>query len=451
MNADRLKSSVKKIPSRFWFLVLACLLMAQAQPPAKTSLAVYPIKPAGSSPDLATAMTALLVSELTPSPKLMVIEEAMLKTVMERQGQNASDACDDTSCQVEIGKLVKAQKLVIGDLTKFGSKYILALKLVDIQTGVTDFTTEDSCACTEDQLPDLVTAVAAKLRNNFGETLPVPSLPQNAPASPQGAQAFLPAQPSAALPTNTTINLNDPDARKMLADYAKNLNKTESEVLQDKTTRDAIETSIKNFTQAPPIFKAVYHNDLAQVQQLLAQNPALVNAQDSSGTTPLSWAQKIEIAQLLIEKGANVNYIDRNGLTPLMSTQNIEIARLLIEKGANVNYIDKNGNTPLMFTQNIEIARLLIEKGADVNYKGSVGMTPLESAAMVGNKKMVELLISKGADVNAKFAGGTTVLEMVLFMEKNNENQEMQENLRQVSEILVQHGAKRSGPMGRLP
>jgi len=433
----------------FAFSVMALLGQAQpsAPPAVKTSVAVYQIKPAGVEPSLAAAMTSLLVTRLTPSSKLRVIEEAMLKTVMERQGMNASDACDDTSCQVEIGKLVKAQKLVIGDLTKFGSKYILALKLVDIQTGVTDFTTEDSCACAEDQLPDLVTAVAAKLRNHFGENLSVPALPQSSPAARAASAAPLPA----GYPTNTTINLNDPDARQILADYAKNLNKTESEVLQDKTTRDVIEKSINSITQAPPIFKAVYHNDLAQVQQLLAQNPALVNAQDSSGTTPLSWAQKIEIAQLLIEKGANVNYIDRNGLTPLMSTQNIEIARLLIEKGANVNYIDKNGNTPLMFTQNIEIARLLIEKGADVNYKGSVGMTPLESAAMVGNKKMVELLISKGADVNAKFAGGTTVLEMVLFMEKNNENQEMQENLRQVSEILVQHGAKRSGPMGRLP
>jgi len=176
---------------------LALCLLAQAQPSAtpavKTSVAVYQIKPAGVEPSLAAAMTSLLVTRLTPSPQLRVIEEAMLKTVMERQGMNASDSCDDTSCQVEIGKLVKAQKLVIGDLTKFGSKYILALKLVDIQTGVTDFTTEDSCTCTEDQLPDLVTAVAARLRNHFGESVPVPSLPNPAASSRPPAPASGPA------------------------------------------------------------------------------------------------------------------------------------------------------------------------------------------------------------------------------------------------------------------
>ena len=196
MKVDRLKNSGKRIPSRFGFLALACLLLAQSQPPApsaKTSLAVYPIKPAGSDAALATAMTSLLVSELTPSPKLQVIEEALLKTVMERQGLNASDACDDTSCQVDIGKLIKAQKLIVGDLTKFGNKYILAVKLVDIQSGVVEFTGQDKCTCTEDNLDSLVAAVAARVRNHFGEQLPIPALPQ----APAGGQAFVPAQPSA--------------------------------------------------------------------------------------------------------------------------------------------------------------------------------------------------------------------------------------------------------------
>jgi len=383
---------MKKTLIRLLFIFSVMALLGQAQPsappaappttpPAKTSVAVYQIKPAGVEPSLAAAMTSLLVTRLTPSSQLRVIEEAMLKTVMERQGMNASDACDDTSCQVEIGKLVKAQKLVIGDLTKFGSKYILALKLVDIQTGVTDFTTEDSCACAEDQLPDLVSAVAAKLRNHFGENLPVPALPQSSPVARAAPAAPLPA----GYPTNTTINLNDPDARQMLADYAKAQNKTESEVLQDKTTRDAIEKQIKDFNQAPPLVKAVYHNDLAQVQQLLAQNPGLVNAQDSNEATPLVWAKTIEMAQLLIEKGA------------------------------------------------------------DVNYKSSgQGMTPLLFAAMSGNKEMVEFLIAKGADVNAKSKGGISVLDMIWMMEKYSKNPESQEKLRQVIGILTQHGAKRS-------
>ena len=182
-------------------MLLAAVLVAQSPPPERTSLAVYPIKAAGAEASLATAMTALLGSQLTPSPKLRVIEDSMLKTVMERQAMNVSDACDDTSCQVAIGKLVQAQKLVTGNLAKFGPKYILSLKVADVGTGATEFSTEDKCTCSEDQLDQLVTVAGVKIRNHFGEELAVPPLPQGpAPApgtAPMAAQAAsgIPAMP----------------------------------------------------------------------------------------------------------------------------------------------------------------------------------------------------------------------------------------------------------------
>jgi hypothetical protein len=150
----------------------------------KISVAVYPIKPAGADASLAQAMTALLSSQLTPSPKLRVIEEAMLKAVMERQAMNISDACDDTVCQVAIGKLVQAQKLISGDLVKFGSKYVLSLKLTDVQSGTLDFAAEEKCSCTEDQLDQLVSVTAAKVRNHFCEQMPLPALAQPGAPSP---------------------------------------------------------------------------------------------------------------------------------------------------------------------------------------------------------------------------------------------------------------------------
>ena len=198
---------MKRFAKRLPFLALALAFLAQTQPsppPAKTSLAVYPIKPAGVPADLTTAMTALLTARLTPSPRLKVIEEAMLKTVMERQGLNASDACDDTSCQVDIGKLVKAQKMVTGTLSKIGSKYFLSTNLVDIQTGAAEFSTEDKCSCSEDQLEDLIAVAVVKIRNHFGENLPLLALPSASasPPVPTGASnpAGSPLPPPAAVP-----------------------------------------------------------------------------------------------------------------------------------------------------------------------------------------------------------------------------------------------------------
>jgi len=170
---------MKKITIRLSFILLATISLAQSQPAGKTSVAIYPIKAAGSADKAtASALTALLSSELAPSPRLYVIEETMLRAVMERQAMNASDACDDTSCQVEIGKLVKAQKIITGDIVKLGTLYILSLKLINVQTGAMEFSTKDQCECTENQLLQLVAVAGAKVRNRFGDAVPVQKLPQ---------------------------------------------------------------------------------------------------------------------------------------------------------------------------------------------------------------------------------------------------------------------------------
>jgi hypothetical protein len=178
--------------------LLAALSLAPALPPGKTSVAIYPIKAAGATDKaVASALSALLSSELTPSTRLYVIEEGMLKTVMERNAMNISDACDDTSCQVEIGKLVKAQKMITGDLVKLGSRYILSLKLVDIQSGTMEFSTRDECSCTEDQVDQLVASAALKIREHYGETGLTAQAPPPAPESAVGERVPSPAQPSA--------------------------------------------------------------------------------------------------------------------------------------------------------------------------------------------------------------------------------------------------------------
>ncbi len=372
---------------------LALFLLAQAQPspaPAvKTSVAVYQIKPAGVDASIASAMTSLLITRLTPSPQLRVIEEAMLKVVMERQGLNASDACDDTSCQVEIGKLVKAQKLVIGDLTKFGSKYILALKLVDIQTGVTDFTTEDSCACTEDQLPDLVTAVAARLRNHFGEQEPIPALPQSV------GQASLPAQPSAAPPTSFTINLNDPEVQQFLAPWAETEGITKEQYLYkyyqdsnlDPQKKLDFEKGIMAWKNRPPIYKAVHNNDLAQVQQLLAQDPSLIQYQD-------------------------------------------ELGNLLFQ-----------AHSP-------EMASFLIGKGLSINSKNIANVTPILWAILNTNKKMIEFYISQGANVNENVSG-MTLLDLALLKVEHSPSAAKAQEAQEIADLLRQHGAQSAKDLPR--
>jgi serine/threonine-protein kinase len=219
--------SMKTISKRLSLLLAALAFLAQAPPPAppaKTSVAIYPIKAVGAvDKSLAATLTSLLTNELTKSPSLIVIKESMLEEVMKRQAMNVSDLCDDTMCQVEIGKLVQAQKMVVVELSKLGARYLLTFDLVDIKTSAMDFSDRVECACSEDQLDLLVAATGVKVRNHFGESVPIPALPQapaggqafvpaQSSATPQGAQAFVPVQPSAPAP-KTFQEFHPPDAK----------------------------------------------------------------------------------------------------------------------------------------------------------------------------------------------------------------------------------------------
>jgi serine/threonine-protein kinase len=186
---------MKMILRRLGLLLAALAFLAQAPPPAppaKTSVAIYPIKAVGAvDKSLAATLTSLLTNELTKSQSLIVIKESMLEEVMKRQAMNVSDLCDSTICQVEIGKLVQAQKMVVVELSKLGARYLMTFDVVDIKTSAMDYSDRVECACAEDQLDLLVAAAGVKVRNHFGESVPIPLLPQaqTTPAANQNVGA----------------------------------------------------------------------------------------------------------------------------------------------------------------------------------------------------------------------------------------------------------------------
>ena len=135
--------------------------------------------------------------------------------------------------------------------------------------------------------------------------------------------------------------------------------------------------------------KATHRGDIKEVERLLHEEEADVNARDKgNGMTVLMWA---------VYQGHG------------------DVARLLIEKGAHVNAKLDGGKTVLMFAAHRgrpSIGKLLIERGADVNAKNRYGGTALITAAGNGHLDVVELLIKEGAHVNAKAGNGATALKL---------------------------------------
>lgn len=106
----------------------------------------------------------------------------------------------------------------------------------------------------------------------------------------------------------------------------------------------------------PPIFDAARIGTAAEVDKILKANPAMRDARNQLGSTPL------HLAATNLDSG------------PL---------KVLIAAGAEVNARDKEDNTPLHMAAYVgrsDAARLLLEAGADVNAKSTGGRTPLSLA-----------------------------------------------------------------------
>ena len=81
-------------------------------------------------------LIALLTSELFRTEEFQVIDVAQRDSLLKEIEFSQSD-CTDESCQVEIGKLLAAEYVVVGRVGKIGKKYVVALKLLETSSART--------------------------------------------------------------------------------------------------------------------------------------------------------------------------------------------------------------------------------------------------------------------------------------------------------------------------
>ena len=91
------------------------------------------------------------------------------------------------------------------------------------------------------------------------------------------------------------------------------------------------------------LFNAIRSGDGAQINQILEEQPQLVDAVDQRGSSPLllaSYYGHRDLCEILIARGAKINAKDASGNTALMGVcfkGYTDVAQLLVEKGADVN------------------------------------------------------------------------------------------------------------------
>ena len=189
-----------------------------------------------------------------------------------------------------------------------------------------------------------------------------------------------------------------------------------------------------NRTEA--LFAAIVSGDKARVEEILGQEPALIDARNEQGDSPLLaavYAGRREMVSWLLERGAGVSLFEasaiglgdkarqllegdpslvsaysHDGWTPLHLASffgHPDLVALLLDHGADVNARSRSerfarANTPLhaaAANSQVAAARVLVERGADVNARDGSGFTPLALAANSRSDLLMLLLMEKGA------------------------------------------------------
>jgi hypothetical protein len=170
------------------------------------------------------------------------------------------------------------------------------------------------------------------------------------------------------------------------------------------------------------IWQTATDGDLDEVQQLVGQDPGLMNGKDDYGRTPLMLACSeghAEVSRWLVDQGAAINERDDDSETALgcacaCDGGSLPVVRLLMEEGADPTIADGQGSTPLMNASegdHLEIVDLLLEDpsaASTINHRDSMGNTALSLAVCYGNAEMVKVLLKHGADAKTVNNEGET-------------------------------------------
>ncbi len=128
---------MKKVIFRTLLFLILCSLAVHGDS-GKLRLVVLDLKPVALSEEKAKVTSDLLRTELVNIGHFLVLERNEMDVILSELGFQET-GCTDASCALEIGKILTANKIVIGVLARLDDKIILNVRMVDVEKSTVDF------------------------------------------------------------------------------------------------------------------------------------------------------------------------------------------------------------------------------------------------------------------------------------------------------------------------
>ena len=109
--------------------LLFCLSVLNSQ-----TMAVLEFEGKGISQVEASALTDRLNNEIYKLGKYTLVERNQIEEILQEQGFQQS-GCTSDECVVEVGRLLGAEKMVVGSISRVGDVFSVSARIVDMQSG----------------------------------------------------------------------------------------------------------------------------------------------------------------------------------------------------------------------------------------------------------------------------------------------------------------------------
>jgi len=150
------------------FIAFTSSLVAQQR---KETIAVLDFNvTSGISPAAAPTLTNIFRSKLINTKKYAVLERNDMESILKEQAFTLTGMCNSAECAVEIGQLLAANKMVVGDIGKIGETYSITIRLVDVSTGKIDGSWDDKFLGKADDLIEVFKTFAEKIAGTYKES-----------------------------------------------------------------------------------------------------------------------------------------------------------------------------------------------------------------------------------------------------------------------------------------
>jgi len=131
----------------------------------KMRVAVIDLQGKGVSKMVSYAVSDLIRSEMVRTGMFIIVERTQMNEILKEQGLQMS-GCTDSACAVEMGKLLSARKILMGEINQLGQSYVITVRIVDVEKGVSEFSANEKAA-NDDVLDQASKNITAKLTRNI--------------------------------------------------------------------------------------------------------------------------------------------------------------------------------------------------------------------------------------------------------------------------------------------